>query len=583
MPDIRGGLLLQVEDEIRGYLTETTQISEGYDFSQAKLVKRISMFENRLYPTGKFDSQGNYKYWYDIITPRIHSEIKNVDFDSKDVTVEPPPNSGAKYDLLCLITNLKLREWMRNTGQSEEINSAIEEGAGWGNIVWKRVKGGYERVDIRNIYIINQTAKCLEETPVIERHQLSQTELLAYEGTYKNIQEVIDNCKSDRRSATQETQGKDTTVPYYDIYERNGEVCVRDLKEAKGESVSKGDDKKFTLARVIVAASNSEQTTSPKIEYILFSDEITKMPYEEYHRGRYKGRWFREGLYELLFDIQVRSNQIGNQIAQGLEWASKTFFFSNDKILIQNVLSDMANGDVLKAQSIAQVPVRMEGLDQLIAEWNRLIQLANDVANSQEVVQGINPPSGTPLGTTRLLDLNAGKLYDFIREKLAIPLTKIFERWIISELILDIKAQDVLALTGDSTMMERLQNMIVDDWYLRNLIEIGPHTKEIADTLKLQKLDELKKRPNLLMQGLQKSFEGFRPRASVVITGENSSMEADLKSLGEFISLEVDPVRRSALIEIAMRRKGIDIAGLPKTPPVQVQPNQPAMQPVGVK
>jgi hypothetical protein len=45
-----------------------------------------------------------------------------------------------------------------------------------------------------------------------------------------------------------------------------------------------------------------------------------------------------------------------------------------------------------------------------------------------------------------------------------------------------------------------------------------------------------------------------------------------LESLASFITLETDPVRRSALIEMAMAKKGLDISSLPKTPPVQPQP-----------
>ena len=572
MPDVRRGLLAQIEIEIQQYLTETTQVSGGYDFSQSKLVRRISMFENRTYPTGKFDSKGNYKFWYDLITPRINAEIKNVDFDTKDILAY----SNRKIDELpCVITNLKIKEWLRENGQAEEINSAIEEGAGWGNIVWKKIKGGYERVDLQNFYVINAAARTLKESPVIERHQLSSSDLRAKIGQWDNVEDVIERCKNSRRSSTQETQGQETTVPYYDIYERNGEVSVRDLKGARNEEASEGDEKKYVLAKVIAAAGeNSTQSTSPKIEFILFADEITKMPYKEYHRGRYKKRWWREGLYELLFDIQVRGNQIGNQIAQGLEWASKTVFFSPDKLVVQNILSDLANGDIIKTTNLAQVPVRMQGLDQLIAEWNRLIQLANDIANSQEIVQGENLPSGTPFRLGALLNQNANKLFDFIREKLAIPFSEIFEEWIIPELVSDMRGEDVLRLVGESSVLSRLHEMIVQDWYIKNLIAIGPHTEEIAKTLKEKKMEELSKRPQILMKELKKVFEGFKPNVSVVITGENVSLDSDLQTLSTFIQLEQDPIRRQALIEVAMRKKGLDVGALPKSPPIVQQPAQ---------
>ena len=68
------------------------------------------------------------------------------------------------------LTNLKLKEYLRETGQDEEFNDAIEEGSGWGNLVWKKVGKKYERCDLKNLYVINQTAQCLDESPVIEQN-----------------------------------------------------------------------------------------------------------------------------------------------------------------------------------------------------------------------------------------------------------------------------------------------------------------------------------------------------------------------------------------------------------------------------
>lgn len=566
----------QISREIQQFLTEQATGTDNYSFSTHKLVNRINLFETHTYPSGKFDSQGNYKYWYDVITPRIDSEIKNIDFDTKDITAYSPRPID---ELPCIITNLKIKEYLRETGQAEEINSAIEEGSGWGNVVWKKVKGGYERVDLKNFYVINQTAESLEETPVIERHQMTSSELRAKTEVWKGVEEVIKEANSKTYKSDIGTQEAETTVPYYDIYERNGEVSIKDLKEYRGEKEKKGDEDKFVLARVIGAGSKGNES-GVDIKHILFAEELKgkKMSdvYKEYHRGRYKSRWWREGLYELLFDIQVRCNQIGNQIAQGLELASKTVLRSDDKLIVSNILTDLRNGDIIKSDSLVQVQLRMDAFDQLANDWNRLIELANDLTNSREVVQGITPASGTPLGTTQLLNQNAGKLFDFIREKFAIPLSAIFEEWKIPELVKELKSQEILRLTGDSDMLGRLNKIIVDSWYLGNLVFLPPHTKEIAETLKAEKLEELTQRPELLMKGTKQLFESFKPHISVIITGEQVNLDADINTLVSFANSEIDPVRRSAILELAAKKKGLDFGKLAKSPPMQPQPQQQA-------
>ncbi len=567
-------LASQIKKEIKDYLTGEVNISEEVNFSQFKLVNRISKFENKTYPSGKFDLQGNYKYWFDKITSCINAEVKNIDFDTKNIRVK----SDRRIDeLSTIIINLKIKDYLRDNGQSEEINSAVEEGSGWGNIVWKKIKGGYERVDLKNFYVINQTAKDLNETPVIERHQLSQTDLRAKSGNWENIDKVIEECKNDSYKSTIEGQAKDTTTPYYEVYERNGEVCLKDLKEYKGEDIEKGDENKYVLAKVVGAGSNSNMS-GVEIKYILYADDLGNKEmsdiYEEFHRSRYKGRWWREGLYELLFDIQVRLNQIGNQIAQGLELAAKHILISSDKLIIQNILTDMKNGDIIRAQNLAQVNLRMEAFDQLANEWNRLIQLANDISNSQEVVVGSPLPSGTTLGAYNMLNVNANKLFVFIQEKLAIPFSKIFEKWIIPEIVDELKSDDIVNLAGDSEMLNRVREIVVENWYLENLANLPPHTTEIANTLKVAEMENLKKRPQLLMQGISKLFDGFKENCYVDISGESSNIEEDTQTLVSALNLEADPIRRSAMLDQILKNKGFDVASLPRSQPVQSQPQQ---------
>lgn len=555
-----------LETEISDYFTKEVSVGKDYNFSQHKLVRRIQLFENKIYPTGKFDKQGNYKYWFDIQSQRVDTEVKNIDFDVKNVEAYGPL---AIDEVPSLITNLKLAEFMRTTGQSQEINSAIEEGSGRGNVVWKRVKGAYERVDLTNFYVINQAAENLNQTAVIERHQLTQKEVREKEN-WKFNDEVLKSCGQNVYKADVESTEQVITTPLYNTYERNGEVPLSDLKEFLGEKVEKGDEEKYTFAKVI--GCGTEGTNGGvKIKYIVFAKDLGGLNnsdlYKEYHRGRYKNRWWREGLYELLFDLQVRANEIGNQIAQGLQYSSKVVFTGEDKQTIQNVITDLKNGDYIRSKDLRQVEVRMQGFEQLMNDWDRVIEMANEVANSREVVQGITPASGTPLGTSQMLNTNANKLFDFLREKFEIPFREMFEEWIIPELLRDIKTKDVLRLTGDFKMMDRMRQLIVDNWYIENLVRLGPHTKEVAETLKAEKLKELTKKGALFIKEFRKFFENYKPRVSVVITGENTRKDIERDIFMNFVPFEVDPIRRTALVEEAMRRSGIDVGNLPKSEP----------------
>jgi len=307
-------------------------------------------------------------------------------------------------------------------------------------------------------------------------------------------------------------------------------------------------------------------------KFILYADTISKMPYKEAHRGKYKGRWMREGLVELLFDCQYRANTIGNQLAKGLEWASKVIFRSSDQLIVQNVHTDMKNGEIIRSQDLQQIVLRMTGFDQLVNDWNRIIQLADAIANSYEVVTGESLPSGTPFRLAATLNINANKLFDFLREKLGLAFQELFQDWILPDLIKDLRAKEILKLTGDSDYLNRYYELVVNGWYIENLLRLPPHTKEQAEILKQNKLNEIKQRPEQLIELEEGLLDDYQPKASVIITGENLNLNSELETLSSFIALEQDPIRRTALIELAMKKKGIDVGSLPKSENVQTIP-----------
>lgn len=561
-------VIKQVEREINSYINESVEISEGFRFSQYKIVKRIMIYLNGIYPSGKQDEQGDYKYWYDIISPRIEDEVKNIDFDTKDISLY---SDFKKDNIPVYLGNARMKEWLRESGQAEKLNNSIRQYSSWGNVVWKKVKDGYEKVDLRNFFVVNQTAETLEDTAVIERHIFTQSNLREKSEVWNNVEMVIKSCGNKSFKVSEKANLEDKETLYYEIYERNGEISEKDLNEAMEKSGGKED--KYLLAKVIFAGLGKGKEDG---KYILYAEEIKKMPYKEAHRGDYNGRWWRLGIVELLFDIATRANDIGNQLAKGLQWSSRTIFRSSDKVIAQNILTDLANGDIIRSQDLSQVQTRMEGFDQLIAEWNRIIEFADRLCHSFEIVRGESLPSGTPFRLGALLNVNVNKFFNTIRENLEIVFQDLIEDWILPDILKDLKAQDVLRLTGDSDYLDIWYKKKVDIWYTKNLLALPPLTEEQKRALFEKKLMELREQGDTEVPTDKSFWKEFKPRIKVVIAGENVNLESDLQDLATFIGLEVDPVRRTALIELAMSKKNFDVASLPKS---EQLPEQPAQQP----
>lgn len=557
-----------ISAEVSDYFGQSVQTSEGVEFSQYKLVKRINIFKSRTYPEGKVNKKtAEYKYWFDIIDPRVNNEKKNLRFGSKNIL---PFSNDPIGDFAAVFTlNAGLDEWMWETGREDEFIDSIERFSADGNVLFKRVKGGYESCDFDNTFIINQTAKTVDETPIVQRAQLTQSQLRERANIWNNIDNVIDNCGNKFVQKTMRTGAAATTNPIYEIFERNGEISEAALFEAQGKK-EVGDKNKFVFARIVVAGLGNEKDTE---KYVLFAEPLTgKMSdhFIEAHRGPFKGRWWREGMYEILFDHQVRANEIGNQLARGLDWASKVIFTDEDMQTLQNIRTDMQNGDYVKSKNLRQVEVRMQGLDQLIADWNRLMTDADKIANSYEVIQGGDMPANMPFQLGRLLDTNASKLFVLLRGKLGHAYARVYKDWVLPEFVKGIKAKDIIRITGNADFIERFRTLAVNGWYMQNLARIGPHTKEMADALKQQKLEELSQTEPML-ENMKEIWDGILPRLHITITGENYDTSENLQTIAATIQFETDPVRRAFLLDTIYSAKGI-----PVPPSVQQAPAAPA-------
>lgn len=552
----------QVRQEVNDYISQTIRKSENVPFSEYKLKKRIAFFMSRHYPTGKMTESGEYEYWFDIIQPRANHAIKNLRLDTKNILVfskSPIVDFAAVF-----LANAALFDWMWENMKAEELNEAIEQFVTLGNVIFRKTKDGYDLWDPWNTFITNQSARTVDETAIIERFEMTQTELrrMARQGIYKEdaVDRVIADCGRKETKKEENTTQTPQTTPKYELYRRTGETSEYDIRKAKG--LTGGDPDKYVMARYVVCttADNNE-------DYILFAEQLpdnAKMSdyYQEAHYGVYKGSWWREGMYELLFDHQVRANDIGNQIARGLEWSGKVIFRHSDVSTTQNIRTSLDNGSLIKSQDLQQVQVRNQGFDQLVADYNRIIQEADSVANSLEVVQGQALPSGTPFRLGAMLDNNANKLFATLRQKISTPYKRVFKQFVIPNLVKDLSKEDVIRLTGDPMVLEEFYKMAAQGWYLDNLVKIGPHTPEIAEALKAMKVEEFKAfEPTVA--NVKEIWKGVVPRLHVTITGENFNV-GEQETIATMLQFEQDPQRRAYLMDYIYRMRGI-----PVPPPAQ--------------
>ena len=226
----------------------------------------------------------------------------------------------------------------------------------------------------------------------------------------------------------------------------------------------------------------------------------------------------------------------------------------------------MDNGDVVITDDLSQVDVRMRSLDQLILDWNRLMTDADRLSNSFEVVRGESLPSGTPFRLGLLIDQNAGRLFTLLRQKITLVYKRVFREWLMPELVKGMKGKDIFRFVGEVEILDQLREILVENWYMQNLVKIGPHTRAMAEGIKEEKLDELRD-ADPVIDNSKEIWQGVLPRLFVTITGESYLYNETVQDILQLIQFEQDPERINFLLDMMYKIRGINIP-----PKIEEQP-----------
>lgn len=564
-------ILKTIKNEIDSYHNESVETSSGQMYSEYKLKKRIANYKNRHYPTGKINANGEIEYWFDAIMPRVNNELKNLRLDSKYFlywSKNPVKDFPAVY-----IANATLNTFMEETGRAEELSESTEDFSADGNILLRKTAKSYEKCDMMNTYLTNTLARTVNETDIIERFTLTHSELSARSNIYNNVEDVLKNCAGTeyKPNGKSGTTGSTKTAPQYELYRRTGVISEFAYNQAKG--IAGGSKNKYVLAMVIVCGLTGDKKKE-KYENVLFCETLKGQMsdwFKEAHRGPYKGKWWREGLYELLMDQQTAYNELTNEIMRAIPWDTSVVMASDDMQTFQNIRHGLQRGSLLKSKDLRQVQIDAKVTDAMNMR-NTVLTEMDAIANSYEVVRGVTPASGTPLGTTEMMNANANKLFDFLRKKLAVPYRYVYKEFVLKDLVSDLKGKDIIRITGSQEMLDEFRQLAAEAWFSMNLATIGPHTKDMRDALIEEKVQEMQKQDPVLKNS-KEIWKEVLPRLFVTVVGEAyNTNETDL--ILQTINLEQDPARRAYFLDYVYKSKGI-----PTPPKVQQQAQEQMQQP----
>lgn len=502
--------------------TSTVKICDGYNFNHFGTLNKIYLYLNYQYNSGNYDSKGNRKWMFPLYEHRCYNFDKNLDIDLSNILLVSRKRDDAFRTWLAQnIIYHKLKE----IGFSTKINSVVQDFSRFGNVVAKQdIDGIFKQVDLRDLYLADPSVESLQDTLTIQKHNYNQAELLAMKDTWDNVDEAVKLCAiKDKPKNTDETShsGENYIEPYYEIFEMYGDVPESWIKKGGSNDI-------FVPIFNVMAIGESGS-------YINLFQSIWKKPkpYKEVHFGAYKGRWMREGIVELLFNLQERYNEVNNQIANSMRLSKKLYTTDNKSKLLQNVLTDLDDGAVIEG-NLQRVDDTEINLNAWKVERDFINKSADDICNSYEILTGDSMPSNMPYRLGALVNNNANKLYDFLREKLSIFLTDILTDWAAADLSKSLNQAEFAKIINKPEYIKAYTKFVtdlkMDETMLNIALNGGTFYREEYDALRpiIEKsVADTKDKKFPIPKGL---FKDFQYDFDIVISGENYNKQAIMET-----------------------------------------------------
>ncbi len=519
-----------IKKEIDEFENESIEITEGFQFNQKETINQIYLYYNSKYLSGDIDDQGDKKYFFNITRNPCNVGTKAIDFDTKHIRILTAKGGNP---LKTWFFERDLQFWFKDKNFGKVLNRIFYELPIFGSVVLKIINGKLYFVDLRN-FIVEQSADSLDKANyIIEIHNYTPVEFrkIAQEKGWKNVEQTLD-------------EFREMDEQFIKVYERYGEV------EENGEYVFK---------RVILADVGKDIEENgeviPHTGFVLDEEKIDELPYWEFHWEKIPGRWLGVGRVEILFDPQIRTNEISNQQVKSSYYSTLRLWQTRDEGIDRNLLTDVDNGEVLNVESeIVQIDMADRNLAYYSQEINRWLSNRDELTFSYDVVRGERLPAGTPLGSARLAAGMAGSYFDQIRENVAMDIKELLYRVIIPQFEKENRGEHYLRLAGED--LDKYNELLIEQKFQKELLRIIRRTghipyKEERELLRASIGERVKKGKEKLVKIAKGFYSDIKYKIDIVITGE--ALDTSIKAVNLFAALQAvtadptlltDPVKK---------------------------------------
>ena len=466
--------------EIYGYLTQeeqnyrTTRVplaSNWRDWNMYEHIDRSFTLKNSRFYKGAQDYSRPFN---NIILPIANVNYRTEGFDVKDVQIYVDNAENYHKSFIARKFN---NWWAKENHIDTAIDESVESYFDYGLALVRNVNEARpEVVQLQQIAFCDQTD--ILAGPICLKHNFSVSELLEMKGKWynKEIDKTILMSKFSKTADQSYDEETKTPGKYIEIYDVEGMFPESWLGVEKlGEEWE--DTGKYVYSRHIVTYYVSPMDGKSKVGICLFKGKA-KSSYKALKRDSIFGRACGRGGIEELFHPQIWTNYSELHIQQMLEAVSKVILLTNDKKLKNQKMTNMKHGQILDlddGKDLRQLmlqPINKTAFDNFVNKWE---QVARTIGSASDPALGLNPVSGTPLGTTEIVTQQGIGIHEYRQGKMAEFWQEIYRDWTLPHLRSEInkgskwlddlsldELQEVAEKVSTKKANEKIKNLILD-------------------------------------------------------------------------------------------------------------------------
>lgn len=560
----------QIRQEWWGFLNERPEVVPGYVFSQYDIIKRIHLYLN-----SQFENQtlfnGRRKLFFNISKYRSEVATRMLNFDTKDLRLVA---ENFESSMGAFLLGKEFQQWLKGSKFARVLNDIAEALPRYGSFCLKKTPNGVSKVDLRR-FALDPTVERVWQSPfIIQKHYMTESQIRRKKGWDEAAKARL---LSKPPTIVEKPSYEDSKVitrtgsaNYYEIFERYGE-CRKSWITGKQEDYD-------TIVRGVFLDAEAcayDGTYHPNEEgIVLYASEWIKeqWPFWDFHYYKTEGRWLGVGVIEDLFPAQERENEMTNQKRIAMEINALTIFQTNAQTMLQNLLTDIRNGDVIKISGQGKLdPVATEARDlsSFQLEEQRFDQLADRVSNAYDAVRGENLGKSTPATNAVLQNNAATGIYDFKKENIGIDLRFFLLEWVLPQLKADLSDEHILRFTGSLSDFRKVDDVIVENMTRAEMVDRLLKGTIVTDQDKQLLQDQI--RVQLAKRGAErwiKVVKGFYDNVEAdfdfVVTNEQKDVQAMSSNLFTVLSAVAgNPAMLQHPLTKALLKKYAEIIGIP--------------------